>query len=171
MQIQGEGFLLRRWILEDIPALAQQANNPNVVAFLRDRFPHPYTEADARAFISANLGREDGWNFAIIVEGQPAGGIGLIFEQDVHRFSAEVGYWLGEAYWGQGLLSKAVRSLVDYAFEHTDLLRIHAAVFSPNKASMRVLEKNGFQFEGILRHSVVKNGVVMDQHIYALLKP
>ena len=168
MVINGEGFQIRSWTLEDIPCLARHANNANVSANLRDGFPYPYSETNAEVFISANL--EALWNFTIAINGEASGGIGLVVGADVHRFTAEIGYWLAEPYWGMGITSKAVHALTDYAFQHTNLVRIYATVFETNPASMRVLEKNGFQFEGILRKNVIKNGVTMASHLYAKIK-
>jgi len=168
MEINGEGFRIRQWTLEDIPSLARHANNASISANLRDGFPYPYTEKNAEIFISANL--EAPWNYAIEVNGEAVGGIGLVIGLDVHRFSAEMGYWLAEPYWGRGIVSKAVHALTTYAFQHTDLIRIYATVFESNLASMRVLDKNGFQLEGILRKNVVKRGVVLDNYLFAKIK-
>jgi len=168
MVINGEGFQIRSWALEDIPSLARHANNAKVSVNLRDGFPYPYSETDAEIFISANL--DAAWNFTIAVNGEAAGGIGLVIGADVHRFTAEIGYWLAEPYWGRGITSKAVQALTDYAFQHTGLVRIYASVFETNPTSMRVLEKNGFQFEGILRKNVIKNGAILDNFLYAKIK-
>lgn len=168
MVINGEGFQIRSWMLEDIPSLARHANNANVSANLRDGFPNPYSETNAEVFISANL--ESPWNFTIAINGEASGGIGLVVGADVHRLTAEIGYWLAEPYWGKGIISNAVHALTNYAFQHTDLVRIYASVFETNPTSMRVLEKNGFQLEGILRKSVIKNGVTMASYLYAKIK-
>ncbi|NUO02124.1 MAG: GNAT family N-acetyltransferase [Saprospiraceae bacterium] len=168
MKINGEGFQIRSWTLEDVPSLARYANNAKVSANLRDGFPYPYSETDAESFISAQL--DAPWNFTIAVNGAASGGIGLVVGADVHRFTAEIGYWLAEPCWGKGITSKAVQALTDYAFQHSDLVRIYATVFETNRASMRVLEKNGFLLEGILRKNVIKNGVTMNSYLYAKIK-
>lgn len=168
MVINSEGFQIRSWTLEDIPSLARHANNPNISANLRDGFPYPYSEINAEIFITANLNAS--LNFAIAVNEEAAGGIGLITGADVHRYTAEIGYWLAEPYWGRGIMPRAVQALTNYAFQHTDLIRIYASVFETNPASVRVLEKNGFQLEGILRKNVIKKGVIMDSYLYALIK-
>lgn len=168
MVINSEGFQIRSWTLEDIPSLARHANNANVSANLRDGFPYPYSEINAEIFITANLNAS--LSFAIAINEEAAGGIDLITGADVHRYTAEIGYWLAEPYWGRGIMPRAVQALTNYAFQHTDLIRIYASVFETNPASVRVLEKNGFQLEGILRKSVIKKGVIMDSYLYALIK-
>lgn len=168
MIINGEEFQIRSWTLEDIPNLARHANNAKVSGNLRDGFPYPYSETNAEVFISAQL--DAPWNFTIAINGEAAGGIGLVVGADVHRFTAEIGYWLAEPYWGRGITSKAVHALTDYAFQHTDLVRIYATVFETNRVSMRVLEKNGFQLEGILRKNVIKKGITMSSYLYAKIK-
>ena len=98
------------------------------------------------------------------------GGIGILLQEDVHRRSAEIGYWLGEDYWGRGIVTEAVRRVTDWAFENFDLCRIFAHVFAWNPASMRVLEKAGYEYEGRLRQSVTKDGQTIDQVIYAIIR-
>ncbi len=174
MEINGEGFRLRPWTLDDIPSLALHANNPGVSAHLRDRFPYPYTTEDARKFITHSLEADqtkDSLNLTIEINAAAAGAIGLMFDQDVYRVSAEIGYWLAEPYWGRNIVPRAVNLLVDYAFQHTHLTRIYAGVFESNQASIRVLEKAGFQLEGIRRKSVIKKGVIMDSYLYATIRP
>lgn len=136
---------------------------------MRDAFPHPYTEADAEAFIAgASSGRN--WAYAIEVDGEAAGGIGIHRREDVERYSAEIGYWLGEAFWGRGIATAAVQTLSQYILRNTEIFRIYAHVYAWNPASMRVLEKAGFEREAILRRSVVKDGVVLDRALYALTR-
>ena len=162
---------LRPWRLEDAPALARHANNHNVSRNLRDVFPFPYTEDDARIFLARTVPQTPPTNLAIEVDGEAAGGIGLHLQQDVHRRTAEIGYWLSETHWGRGIMTEAVVAMTNYGFEQFDLLRVEAVVFARNPASMRVLEKSGFEREGWLRQSVTKDGETMDAALYALLRP
>ncbi len=108
--------------------------------------------------------------FAIEVDGDAAGGIGVFLQEDVARRSAEIGYWVGEAHWGRGIATDVVRRFTDWAFETYDLLRLYALVFDGNRGSCRVLEKAGYQLEGRMRKAVVKEGKVLDQLIYAKLR-
>ncbi len=160
---------LRPWRMEDVPRLAILANEPSIAANLRDGFPHPYNETHARSFIANVAGNRSNLFFAIAGEMGLMGGIGIATNVDVHRFTAELGYWLGEPYQGKGVMTEAVRAIVSYGFEQLDLDRISAAPYTPNFASRRVLEKSGFILEGILRHNAVKNNVRLDQALYARL--
>ncbi|GGH22287.1 GNAT family N-acetyltransferase [Mucilaginibacter phyllosphaerae] len=166
MEIKGSQFTLRHWQQADAPALQKHANNPKVPAYLQDRFPTPYTLKDAEAFIGLMLNRLTVTNFAIIINGEAAGGIGLQLRDDVHRKSPLIGYWLGEQYWGRGIATEAVRLVTAYTFTNFDIICIQAAIFSKNPASMRVLEKAGYTLQGVLKQSVIKNGEVMDEHVY-----
>ena len=171
MRIDGAGFAIRSYRAGDAEALARRADNPRVAENLRDLFPHPYTLADAREWLSVALRQDPETNFALEVEGSLAGTIGLELGEDVYRHSAEIGYWLAEEYWGRGIASAAVDRLAAWGFEELGLLRIHAFVFASNPASARVLEKARFELEGRMRNAVVKNGRVMDQLVYAKLGP
>jgi [ribosomal protein S5]-alanine N-acetyltransferase len=161
---------VRSWCADDAESLTQHANNRRVWRNLRDRFPYPYTPADAEAFLRSVIGTTPETSFAIAVNGAAVGGIGLTLAEDVHRRTAEIGYWLGEEYWGRGITSAAVRAVTEYAFAQHDLVRIWAGVFSWNPASMRVLEKAGYAREGTLRKSAFKDGVVVDEVIYAMVR-
>ena len=109
-------------------------------------------------------------DFAISSDSEIIGGIGFNQKSDVFSKSAEIGYWVAEPFWGQGIATEALTAIISYAFSKFDLIRIYAAPFESNPASSRVLEKAGFQYEGRLRKSVVKNGIVMDQLLYSILK-
>ena len=137
---------------------------------MRDRFPHPYTRTDADWWIAHVRTQWPPTNFAIVVDGEAAGGIGFIPQEDVSRRSAEIGYWLGEAYWGRGIATDAVRAVTTHIFATFDICRIYATVFESNPASARVLEKAGFVYEGRMRQAVTKNGHRLDALMYALLK-
>lgn len=167
MELRGTRCVVRRWRTNDADALVRQANNLSVARHLRDRFPHPYTPADARAFLSSVGGNGHlPENLAIDVDGQAAGGIGFSRGHDVERFSAEVGYWLGEQYWGRGITTEALLLVTGWLFQQ-NLLRLFALPFADNPASVRVLEKAGYAREALLRSSCVKYGVPRDQLLYA----
>lgn len=171
MELIGVRCLLRPWRAGDADALVKYANNPNIARNLRDRFPHPYTLRDAKGFIQSCLSARPHVSFAIVVDGEAAGGIGISPGSDVERFSAEIGYWLGEPFWGRGITAEAVELMSVYAFDTCRLLRLFALPFAENRRSARVLEKAGYTREGILRSSAVKDGVVRDQALYALINP
>ena len=156
---------------DDAGALVRHANNRKVSINLRDTFPHPYTRADADAWIRTALSARPVSHFAIEVDGEAAGGIGLRLGADVFRRCAEIGFWLGEAHWNRGIVSEALRALTGQAFALFDLERIQAGVFDWNPASRRVFEKAGYAFEGCMHRAVVKEGRMLDLHIYAALRP
>jgi RimJ/RimL family protein N-acetyltransferase len=171
MQLAGRLCTVRPWRATDASALVKNADNPNVARQLRERFPHPYTLRDAKAFIHASVGVQPAVSFAIVVQDEPAGGIGISAGSDVERFSAEIGYWLGEPFWGRGITVEAVRLVSAYAFDDCRLLRLFALPFADNRQSTRVLEKAGYTREATLRSSAVKDGVARDQALYALVNP
>lgn len=160
-------YKLRKWQRGDERSLAENANNPNIWNNVRDYFPSPYTLTDAYEWI--NFAQTERCNFAIEVEGKAVGGIGIIFQKDVARRNAEIGYWLGETHWGKGIVSAAIIEMVGYVFESfPEINRIYAGVFQYNTASMRVLEKAGFEQEAILKEAVTKNNQLWDEHIFAI---
>ena len=162
---------VRSWRKEDLNALLRHADNAKVAANLRDQFPHPYTRRDGIEYLDYVRTLEPETAFALEYAGEAVGGIGFLLGTDVARISAEVGYWLGEQYWGRGLMSRAVTAMTEWAFPRYGLVRIFAMVFSHNQASMQVLQKAGFQREGILRRSAIKHGVILDQVLYAKILP
>ena len=162
---------VRSWQPSDIPSLVSNANNRNVWINLRDRFPHPYTEKDARFFLRSIRHLDEETFFAIAVGDAAVGGIGFRLQNDVERVSAEIGYWLGEPFWGRGISTEAVVAVTKYAIERHQLTRIFALPFASNAASCRVLEKAGYVVEGRLRRSAIKNGAVLDQVQYAFVAP
>ena len=169
MQLRGEQCTVRRWRAPDAAALAHHANNINVARHLRDRFPHPYTLADATAFIGQASDEVPPTNFAIDVAGEAVGAIGFSAGNDVERYSAEIGYWLAEPFWGRGIVTEALVLTTDYLFEQLNVLRVFALPFAGNLASARVLEKAGYRREGVLRSSSVKFGEPTDQVLYAII--
>lgn len=166
LQIRTPGAILRPWREDDAPLLARHADNPRVSACMRDLFPSPYMHEDARRFITMATAPSRNILLAIEVRGEAAGGIGVHPLDDVHRGTAEIGYWLAEPFWGQGIMTDAVRALVPAVFERTGAARIQAGIFSNNPASMRVLEKCGFAREAVHRNAITKNGVLMDEVMY-----
>ena len=170
MHIDIGEWQVRSHRVEDAESLARYANNRNVSRNLRDAFPFPYTLADAQQWLERAVARTPELNFAIASADEVIGGIGLTFGSDVHRRSAEVGYWLGEPFWGRGIATAALRAVTDYAFAEHDLVRLHAGVYEWNPASSRVLEKAGYVFEGRLRKSVTKDGETIDQLLYARIR-
>ena len=162
---------IRKWTTDDIHSLAKYANNINIWNNLRNYFPHPYTEEQAKAWIERVVDEVPIVSLAIDLDGEAIGGIGLILNSDVYMYSAEIGYWIGEPFWGQGIATEAIRQMIDYTFYYFDIVRIYAEVFENNKASMRALEKNGFYLEGVRRKSVFKNNTLMDDYIWVKLRP
>ena len=163
---------IREWRAEDQAALAALLNNKKILDNLRDGLPYPYTERDAGEFIRAMRAsdRTKTFAFAITAGDALAGSIGVFRCENIHARTAEMGYYIGEAYWGRGLATSAVRQVRDFIFEHTDIIRIFAEPFARNTASCRVLEKAGFQLEGVLRSNAVKNGKILDMKLYASVK-
>jgi RimJ/RimL family protein N-acetyltransferase len=166
MQITTPSATLRDWTPEDAGSLAWHANNPRIAAMMRDGFPFPYTLEDAYRFIITAMDRAEHLYLAIDVGGEAVGGIGIQPLDDVRRRTAEIGYWLSEAFWGRGIVTDAVRSLVPVAFETFDIVRLQAGIFSSNPASMRVLEKCGFVREAVHARAITKNGVIFDEVVY-----
>jgi ribosomal-protein-alanine N-acetyltransferase len=164
--------IVRSFQLADAASIAKQANNRAVWINLRDLFPHPYTLRDADKWLvqMERLGSR-ATDFAISVGGEAIGGIGFRFQKDMEGHAAEIGYWLGQDYWGRGIATEALSAVTEYAFaEHPSLLRLFAYVFQWNIGSMRVLEKSGYQREGWLRNSIIKDGKIIDQALYAKLR-
>jgi RimJ/RimL family protein N-acetyltransferase len=161
---------VRSWSPADKPALLRFADNREIWRNLTHRFPHPYTEADADAWISRLARATPATAWAIEVDGLAVGGIGMDPGEGVYAKSARFGYWLGEPYWGRGIMTAAVRGTVDYIFAQLDLVRLEAPVFEWNPASMRVLEKCGFVREGVMRRSVEKDGQIIDAALYARVR-
>ena len=164
--------ILRPWRTEDAEDLAAALNNKRVLDNLRDGLPYPYTKMDAELFISAMLAADPNriFAFAITVNDKVVGGIGASRQENVHFRTAEMGYYISQSFWGRGLTTSAVRQFCSYTFQNTDILRIFAEPFAENIASCRVLEKSGFQLEGVLRSNAVKNGAVRDMKLYSRVR-
>lgn len=166
MEIIGNGFTLRKWQRDDAAELQRLAGNPKIAANLYNRFPSPYTMADAESFINLKINDNPATSFVIEVDGRFAGTIGIDFRSDVFERSPVIGYWLGEEFWGRGIMTEAAKLMTAYAFNQFDIICLQAGVFGCNPASMRVLENAGYLKQGILKGVVYKNGRVLDEHIY-----
>lgn len=163
---------IRSWRIEDAINLAEVLNNKKILDNLRDGLPYPYTEKDAKNFISAMLDadKDKTYAFAITIDNKAIGSIGVFRKDNIHSKTSEMGYYIAERYWGQGIGTSAVKQLCQYIFENTDIIRIFAEPFDYNFGSCRILEKSGFVYEGTLRKNAVKNGVVLDMKLYAIVK-
>lgn len=164
----NQNYTLRQWQIGDEKSLSENANNYKVWRNLKDIFPNPYTLTDAYEWIK--MAADYHTNFAIEVKGKAVGGIGILLKDDIYKKNVEIGYWLGEEYWGKGIISSAINEIVDYTFKNFDVSRIYAGVFEYNLASMRVLEKAGFHQEAILNKSLLKEGVLFNEHIFVKFK-
>ena len=167
MDIACPTCLLRPLVPADAESLARHANDHEVWRNLRDAFPHPYAVDDARRYIAIAGARRPQSSFGIVVDGEAAGSVGFKPGTDIERASAEIGYWLGRAYWGRGVVADAVRAATRFAFAELGVHRVFAVPFAFNAASSRVLEKAGYVLEGRLRRAAIKGGVVVDQLLYA----
>lgn len=163
--------VLRSFEHGDAGALARHGNNRKIWMNLRDFFPHPYTKASGRSFISMVRNDDPETHLAIVVDGEAAGAIGLRLNEDIERISAEVGYWLGEKYWGRGITTRALIAFTAHAMRTHNLTRLYALPFEWNKASFRVLEKSGYQLEGRLRRCAIKDGRIIDMLVYSHVLP
>lgn len=161
-------FTLRPWALSDLDSLVRYANNPDIAKFMTDQFPHPYTPEKARGFIEFASTALPHRILAIDVDGQAVGGIGIHPQTDIHCKNAELGYWLGEPFWGRGIMTGAIRQMVEYGFKTFGITRIFARPFGTNAGSQRALEKAGFVLEGRFEKTLFKNGEYLDELIYAV---
>ena len=165
-------YKIRKWQLSDAKDLAIALSNRKVQDNLRDGLPYPYTEQDGADYISAMLSanEDETFAFAITADNKVVGSIGVFRQGNIHRQTAELGYYVAEEYWGGGIMTEAVKQICEYVFSKSDILRIYAEPFAFNIASCRVLEKAGFQYEGTLRKNAVKNGKIIDMKMYSLIK-
>jgi RimJ/RimL family protein N-acetyltransferase len=165
-----DSVLLRTFREDDQARLARLCNNRNIWDNVRDLFPSPYSKQNAIEFIELCQKQDPPVTFAIEYNRELVGCIGLTRQEDVYRMSAEIGYWIGEPYWGRGIATQSVGLLVDYAFNTLDLVRVYTGVFDFNLASQRVLEKSGFKFEGEFEKSVLKNGRFCNEYRFAKVR-
>lgn len=164
--------IIRKWKLTDAKDIAVALSNKKIQDNLRDGLPYPYSEQDGIDFISSMLSanEDETFAFAITLDDKAIGSIGVFRQQNIHRQTAEMGYYIAEEYWGKGIMTDAVKQICEYVFKNSDILRIYAEPFAYNTGSCRVLEKAGFQYEGTLRNNAVKNGKMIDMKMYSLLR-
>ncbi len=163
-------FTLRPWHINDLHSLVEYANNSNIAKNMTDRFPHPYTTENGKAFIEMATSHSPLHIFAIDIKGKASGGIGIHPQEGIYRKNAELGYWLAEPFWGKSIVTNAILQIVDYGFRTFDIDRIFARPFGHNIASQKVLEKAGFVLEVRLEKTIIKNGEMTDELIYAVRK-
>lgn len=165
-----EDIILRSLKMEDAKQLAALANNKNIWDNVRDYMPYPYTEKNGEDFISRVHEEEQALTFGINYKEKLAGVVGLTAQEDIYRKTAELGYWIGEPFWGKGIATQAIKMITNYGFSQMGYVRIFAAVFEYNVGSMKVLEKNGYQKEGVFQKALIKNEQIWDEHRFAKLK-
>jgi [ribosomal protein S5]-alanine N-acetyltransferase len=161
---------LRPWSILDMDNIVKYANNKKIADNLTDAFPFPYSREDAIDFFNRFKDFDPPRVFAIEVGGVACGSIGISPQTDVHRKNAEIGYWLAEEYWGQGIITEAVRQIVEYGFRTFDINRIFARPYATNIPSHRVLEKAGLKLEARFEKSIFKNGQYLDELIFSILR-
>ena len=160
---------LKKWNDEYVESLILNANNKKIADNLRNIFPYPYTYEDGKNYINYwQKNNDDGGQIcrAIMIDGKAVGSIGAFQKEDVYCKSAEIGYWLAEAYWGQGIMSDVVKEFSNQVFLQLEIARLYAEVYEENIASRKVLEKANFILEGVLRKSIYKNGQYKNSCIY-----
>lgn len=162
---------LRNLEKSDLETLIRYANNSKIAMNLRDGFPNPYTFEDAIGFYNMVKSQKPLTTFAIEYHDEFTGMIGLMPLTDIYCKSAEIGYWLAEPFWNKGIVTSAVKLIVDWAWKNLDIVRIHTGVFSYNPSSARVLEKAGFTFECECKKSVFKNSKFANELRYSILRP
>jgi RimJ/RimL family protein N-acetyltransferase len=170
VKIELGEYCIRSFESTDQDSLVKYANSNNISRLLRDQFPFPYTDADAKAWLNFACNQDRETNFAIANEYELIGAIGINLQEDVNRFSAEIGYWIGEPFWNKGIASAALLAFSDYVFNNFNINRIFANVFEGNPASEKVLIKAGYIKEAVLRKAVFKDGNFLDQYVYGILK-
>ena len=161
-----QGCVVRPWVPADKPSLIANANNRNVWLNLADVFPHPYTETDADEWLRLAGVPDRSFKLAIEIDGVAVGGIGAQAGEGIFVRTAHFGYWLGEPFWGQGIATAAGRALLDHLEQDARFARLEAPVFEWNPASMRVLEKLGFERVAVQRKSVTKDGRLIDSVLF-----
>ena len=162
---------LRPWRLSDAESLARYANDPDVSANLTDVFPYPYALSDAESYIRDCIAKEETQLCrAVVIGGEAVGSVGAFPQTDIRRRTAVLGDWIAKPFWGRGIMTAAVGQICREAFARFDIVRIEAQINARNIGSRRVVEKNGFALEGILRQSVWKRGKLLDSCIYSLLR-
>lgn len=161
-------FTIRPWEISDLDSLVKYANNINIAKYMTNKFPHPYTSVDGKAFIEFANSDDPVHIFAIDVDGEAVGGIGIHPQSDIYEKNAEIGYWLGQPFWGNGIVGNAINKMLDFAFTTYDIDRVYAMTFQKNTGSQKALLKNNFVFEAHLKKTVFKNNEYLDEHIYGI---
>lgn len=164
-------YKLRRWQDSDKPSLIKHANNKKIAMYLRNGFTYPYTEKTADFFLGLIRDNPDHPLFAIVVEGEAIGGVGLHPQKDIYCKNAEIGYWISEEYWGQGIMTNAIKEILDYGWKYLDIDRVVAIIFGTNIGSIKVVEKCGFELEATLSKTIYKFGLYEDELIYGIRRP
>lgn len=165
-------LILRAWQKEDAQALAAIANNKNIWNNVLDDFPSPYTVMDALQWINRESNAKPITKFAIEYNNKLVGGIGVLKYEDIYKCSMELGYFIGEPYWGLGMATKAINCITKIIEkENKEVSRIFARVFEHNKASMKALQKAGFYLEGIQKKAAIKNNQFIDLFVWVKLIP
>ena len=161
-------FNLRKWSIHDAASLQSNANNSKIANNLRDNFPHPYTLADAFWYINYAVTQDEKKELyrAIEAENQAIGSIGLVFKKSGEQEYGELGYWLGEKYWNQGIMTRAVKMMCDIAFSDFPIDYIIAEIYVENVSSMRVLEKAHFVRDKLNPDAIVKTGLLRSTYSY-----
>ncbi|KAF2630101.1 acyl-CoA N-acyltransferase [Macroventuria anomochaeta] len=176
-------LIVRQLHPQDAPSMSHHANNPKITEFMSLGFPSPYTLEAANGWINMNL-TPPIYNWGISLRTSPStiiGGCGLKPGVDVQTHAAEVGYWIGEEFWGRGLVTEMLAGLTRWVFEAEESLlagkeggkrwtRLWGGVFEGNKGSIRCFEKCGYKQEGVLRGAVEKNGGASDLVVFGLVK-
>ena len=163
---------IRKWKIEDAEQLKDAINNEKVLNNLRDGIPYPYTLEHAKEFIAQTLNApvDSQYSWAITADDKVIGSVGVFRKDNIHCYTAEIGYYIAEEYWGHGIMTEVIEEVCSDIFHKTDIIRIFAEPFAYNTASCRVLEKAGFELEGILRSNAVKNNKILDMKLYSLIK-
>jgi Acetyltransferases, including N-acetylases of ribosomal proteins len=171
MEIFFEGISLIPWAISDASELALIANNKKIADNVRDAFPFPYSLKNAQDWLDLILVENDPPRFfAITIDKQVVGSIGIVSKTDIYRKNFEIGFFLSENFWGKGIATKAIKAATSYAFREFDIVRIYAESFSDNIGSRRALEKAGFTLEATLKRNIIKNGIIKDSCIYSVLR-
>lgn len=170
LRFLNDKYVIRDFELSDAQSLVKYANNYEIFRRVKDNFPYPYTIKDAESWITVSRNTTEGFNYAIANDKELIGGIGVKFKDDVYRFSWELGYWLGEPFWGKGIVTEAVKAFTKYLFNNYNIRSITANVYEGNKASMKVLTKAGFKLDGVIRKAVFKEKLFKDLYIYSILR-
>ena len=171
MEIFFEGIILRPWSISDAPQLALIADNKRITGNLRDGLPFPYSVKDARDWLNLILPENIPPRFfAITIDRELVGSIGIITKTDIYRKNVEIGFFLSEKFWGKGIMTKAIKAATAYSFRDFDIIRVYAETFSDNTGSRRALEKAGFILEATIKSNIIKNGIIKDSCIYSVLK-